>query len=571
MLFINPATAKFGGFLSRYVPVGIPVAIGCLTAYLDREGIKCAVIDEEITTITPSVLREKVEGLEKPYIFGISCLTAHVGRGYQIARMIKAEFPGSTVVFGGLHPTSLPEEALLSGVVDYVVRGEGEAVMLALHRALRGAGRPEDILGVSFIRDGVIHNNDEAPLIPDINDVPIFPYHLFSHPKYDMGFMTTSRGCPYRCSYCSQRLLTGTTYRYKSAEKIMEELDVLVNTYKQTQVGFYDDNFCLKARRVHELCDMLIESGMNRKVKLSVQTRADNVLLHGGEDLVRHMAAAGFTHMGFGLETGTQRLADLVRKDETIECHLETTALCQKYGMDVSLFMIFGLPTETPQDREIGFNIVHQARAVATKFNNLIPYPGTPLWNELKDSGRVVIQPDWRNFNSVLAITSSIFDKTPLPYVPDTASEWELKRDITRYNLRSYVNWKSIAGILGHTKGSGFIMLPEGWYLKPNEIYEVAKIGIMLAMNILMTYLPLKITKPIMEWLDPALKQRQRVANYDPGAYKTTDWDQIETRAKTVRLKTARDQLKATGKFSVAFSNNGNPVQRDIVSSTPAE
>ncbi len=571
MLFINPATAKFGGFLSRYVPVGIPVAIGYLAAYLGRDGIKCAVIDEEITAITPSVLREKVEGLEKPYIFGVSCLTAHVGRGYQIARMIKREFPNSVVVFGGLHPTSLPEEALLTGVVDYVVRGEGEAVMLALYRAIRGAGRPEDILGVSFIRDGVLHNNDEAPLIPDINDVPQFPYHLFAHPKYDMGFLSTSRGCPYRCSYCSQRLLTGTTYRYKSAAKIMEELDVLVNKYNQTQVVFYDDNFCLKARRVHELCDMLIDSGMHRRVKLSVQTRADNVLVHGGEELVRHMAAAGFGHLGFGLETGTQRLADLIRKDETIECHLDATALCQRHGIDVSLFMIFGLPTEMPEDREIGYNIVKKAGAVSMKFNNLIPYPGTPLWNELKDSGRVDIQPDWRNFNSVLAITSSIFDKTPLPYVPDTASEWELKRDITRYNLRSYVNWKSIAGILGHTKSSGFIMLPKGWFWKPREIYEVGKIGVMLAVNILMAFLPLNVSKPVMEWLDPKMKARQRVGDYDPSGYKTTDWDEIENKAKTVRLKTARDQLKATGQFSVVFSKNGSPISRDVISSTPAE
>ena len=81
MLFINPATEKFGGFLSRYVPVGIPVAIGYLAAYLERHGIRCKALDEEILEITPSLLRETVKGLEQPYVFGVSCLTAHVGRG----------------------------------------------------------------------------------------------------------------------------------------------------------------------------------------------------------------------------------------------------------------------------------------------------------------------------------------------------------------------------------------------------------------------------------------------------------------------------------------------------------
>jgi anaerobic magnesium-protoporphyrin IX monomethyl ester cyclase len=551
MLLINPAAAKFGGFLSRYVPVGIPVAIGYIAAYLEKNNIPCRVIDEEIIDITPAVLRERLDGMAKPYIVGVSCLTAHVGRGYQIARMVKAEFPDAIVVFGGLHPTTLPEEALATGAVDYVVRGEGEEIMLQLHRALHGDGDPKKILGVSYARDGKYIHNASAPLIPNIDDIPNFPYHLFNHPKYDMGFMTTSRGCPYRCSYCSQRLLTGTTYRYRSAQKIVEELEVLVNQRGQKAIVFYDDNFCLKARRVHELCDMIIERGLHKKVKLSVQTRADNVLIHGGEELVKHMAEAGFSHMGFGMETGVQRIADLIRKDETIDCHQETTDLCKKYGMDVSLFMIFGLPTETAEDRERSYNVVMESGVVATKYNNLIPYPGTPLWNELKDSGRVVVTENWHNFNSVLAMTSSIFDKTPLPYVPETCSEWQLKRDIIKYNLRSYVSWKSVAAIFGHTKGIGWFMLPEKWYRKPRELYEMTKIGLYLVTNIVIISLPLKVSEFIMTTLNPAMKKRQRVPNYKVEDYKTCDWDEDETKNLMLRLKKAREERKATGKFNV--------------------
>ena len=131
------------------------------------------------------------------------------------------------------------------------------------------------------------------------------------------------------------------------------------------------------------------------------------------------MAEAGFSHMGFGLETGVQRLANLIRKDETVECHLEAVELCKKHGLDVSLFMIYGLPTETALDRKNSYEVVQSAKLQATKYNNLIPYPGTPLWNELKDSDRLVVTKDWRNFNSVLSMTTSIFDKTPLHYVPE--------------------------------------------------------------------------------------------------------------------------------------------------------
>ncbi|MFO1436504.1 MAG: radical SAM protein [Gammaproteobacteria bacterium] len=551
MLLINPAAHKFGGFLSRYVPVGIPVAIGMIAAYLEKNGIRCNVLDEEITDVTPSLLREAVKGLEQPYIFGISCLTAHVARGYSIAKMIKAEFPGSTVVFGGLHPSVLPEEALATGACDFVVRGEGEEVMLKLHRAIRGDGDPTSILGVSFVRDGIVVDNPEAPLIPDINAIPSFPYHLFEHPKYDRGFITTSRGCPYRCSYCSQRVLTGTTYRYKNADLIVQELDTLVNKYGQKAIVFYDDNFCLKAKRVHELCDLIVQNGLHKKVKLSVQTRADNVVEHGGEELIKHMAESGFTHMGFGLETGSQRLADLTRKDESVEVHLEAAALCQKHGMDVSFFMIFGFPTETAEDRELSYRVVRKANLQATKYNNMIPYPGTPLWSELKDSGRVRITENWANFDSVLGMTTSIFDKTPLPYVPETASEWELRRDIIRYNLKSYVNAKSIAAIFGHTKGIGWFMLPEKWYLKPRELYEVFLIGVKLMVNAFMVMLPMKISEPIMHLWNPKLKERLRVADYDPSEYVQIDWDRMEVMKKAKLLKQAKQELKTTGTFNI--------------------
>lgn len=568
MLLINPATKKFGGFLSRYVPVGIPVAIGYIAAYLEKNGTKCAVIDEEIFDVTPERLREAVQGMERPYIVGVSCLTAHVGRGYQIARLIKETFPDAIVVFGGLHPSALPEEALSTGYVDYVVRGEGEEVMLQLHRALRGEGDPTKILGVSYIRDGLICNNADAPLIPDINDIPPFPYHLFEHKKYDRGFMTTSRGCPYRCSYCSQRLLTGMTYRYKSAENIIKELEVLVNKYKQKEVVFFDDNFCLNARRVHQLCDMIIERKLHEKVKLSVQTRADNVLKYGGEELVRHMAEAGFTHMGFGLETGVQRLANLIRKDETIECHLETARLCQKYGMDITFFMIFGLPTETSADRKESFRVVQSAKLQATKYNNLIPYPGTPLFEELKKSNRVVKTENWANFNSVLAITTSVFDKTPLPYVPETCSEWQLKREITLYNLMSYVNRKSLAAIFGQTKGSGFIMLPQKWYVRPRELYEMAKVGIQLLINITMALLPLRLTEPFMVALNPALGSRPPVKGYDPSTYQEIDWDRMKSKQTTVLLKQARDERRKTGTFNLKVDEpkmNAQPALADFM------
>jgi radical SAM superfamily enzyme YgiQ (UPF0313 family) len=547
LLLINPAQEKFGGFLSRFIPVGIPVAIGCLAAYLKKHGIKVRVVDEELVDITPSVLREMVQGLERPYMFGLSCLTAHVVRAYQLAVMIKAEFPDSIVIVGGLHPTAEPEEALAAGNIDYVVRGEGEEVLLQLHNALRGGTDPAKLMGISFIRDGKVVNNPEAPLIPELDDIPMFPYELFNHPKYDMGFITSSRGCPYKCTYCSQRMLTGTTYRYKSAGRIVEELDLLINKYKQTQIVFYDDNFCFKAKRVVDVCNEIRAAGLHEKCAFSVQTRADNF----PPDLVPVLASAGFKHAGFGMETGTNRLAKLIGKGETVEQHLEAAELGKKHGFGISLFMIFGLPTETREDREISFRVVQGARVQSSKYNNLIPYPGTPIYNDLKKTNRIHIGPGWSNFNSTLSVTRSIFDRTPLPYVPETTSEFELKRDIIRYNLKTYVTAEALKGILLRKKGIGWYQLPPRWYFKPRELYHVAKIGVNIAVNMAVAVLPLAVTEPVMNALNPAMKGRPRIRDYSPDGFHASQWDKDTAKQKTVVLKTAQEQRRTTGKISI--------------------
>jgi len=183
------------------------------------------------------------------------------------------------------------------------------------------------------------------------------------------------------------------------------------------------------------------------------------------------MRAAGFSHASFGMEAGVQRLADLTLKDETIEIHLEAIRLCQKYDMKVSLGMIFGLPTETSRDRKTGFELIRSLPVTFTKFNSLIPYPGTPLYTDLIDSGRVIVEKDWANFNSTLIFSTSIFDPTPLPYAPETSSEWQLRREIISYNLRSYLNFGTLMNILDHTRGMAWISLPKWWFVNPKEIW----------------------------------------------------------------------------------------------------
>lgn len=488
IFLINPATEQFGGAFADYVPIGIPVATGILAAYMIKHGYKVKIHDEEFGKITEENIESLFSGLKKPMFVGISVLTAQAARTYHIVKMIKSRWPDTKVVVGGIHVTALPEEPLNRNI-DFCIRGEGERALLHLFKEFRGEQKYETVQNLSFWQGDKIKHNPEGGLIEDLDEIPMFPYELFNNPRYDMGFITSARGCPYKCSYCSQRLMTGLTFRYRSPAKIVEELDVLINKYGRNHIIFYDDNFSFKKKRVIELCEAIIASGLHKKAGFFVQTRADNLY----EEIMPYLKEANFTGVGFGMETANERLAQVIVKNETVETHKKAINLARKWGIDVSVFMIYGLPTETRAERMESLKFVKDWGFRFTKFNNLIPYPGTKTYNDVKATSGLQMTEDWGNFNSTLTATRSIFDTTTLPYIPAGTSAWQLKRDIHRSNYSFYLHPRTVLDVLMRKGGPGFVMLPPNWYFKPKEVVRIAKLGFTSLANFGMSLLPEKI------------------------------------------------------------------------------
>jgi radical SAM superfamily enzyme YgiQ (UPF0313 family) len=512
MLLINPASEQFGGILANYVPVGIPVPIGTLAAWMMKHGHEIRVADDELGKITEEQIRELVKELPKPYVFGLSILAAQCKRAYELQRMLKLMYPDCITIAGGIHVTAVPDEALKEGF-DYVIRGEGERALLKLYEKIRSGEDCKQVESLSFRRsDGTIQHTMDGPLIENLDEIPVFPYHLFKNPKYDYGFLTSSRGCPYKCSYCSQRLMTGFTFRFKSPQRIVEEIRILVEDFGQKHITFYDDNFCFNRRRVIELADAICASGLHEKCSFFVQTRADNFY----EEAIPHLKRANFTGVGFGMETAVERLAEVIQKGETIETHRQAIERAKRHGIKVSLFMIFGLPTETHEDRMTSFRFVKEMGIEFTKFNNLIPYPGTKLFNDVKNTGEMRALEFWSNFNSTLTATRSIFDTTPLPFVPKGTTEWELKRDIFRCNMSWYFRPSMLWNLAkGGDKGPGFVSLPPNWFRQPRVILELAKIGTILFTNYAITLLPTQLGGAIYYSVTKSLRFFRRIKYQD--------------------------------------------------------
>lgn len=471
------------GRFARYVPLSIPFGVGMLAGYLIKKGKKVKIVDESASLmITEDNIHTITKDLERPYIFGISCVTASIGRGYELSKLIKKAYPEAKVIMGGIHPTVLPEESLRTDVVDIVVRGEGEKTLDTLYDTIKNKRDYSQVDGISFIDEsGNIRHNKDAPLLEDLNLLPEFPYYLFEKyaNRYNFGFLIGSRGCPYDCIFCSQRKISGKKYRFLSPEKIISQIDLLTNKYKIKYFNFYDDNLVVNKKGTRELCELIYKHGFyKKKIKLSCSTRGDAI----DEDILPIMKKAGFVHLDIGLETASERLMKMIKKGESVADVIKGVRIAKKFGLTVGGVFIMGLPTETRKERLACYRLAKELSLDYVRFNNACPYPGTELFNIAKKENRLRIERDWKNFSSLGAFVGGF----KLPYVPTTCTEEELKRDIIKANNSFFMRPKGIFTLL--FGGKHWFTLPKRWYLKPKDWINLIKI----ALSVLF---PRKITK----------------------------------------------------------------------------
>jgi len=492
MILINAQEnrSKKLGMFTRYVPLSIPISIGCLAAYLIEKGHQVKLWDDAIKILEDKDLVELVKDQNRPYVFGISCLTASIFRGYELSKKIKTLFPESFVVLGGMHPTVLPDEALAKTEVDFVIREEGEIPLEQLYKAIKNNQSYDNIPNLSFKKNNQIVHNPSMKS-PGIDSLPPFPYHLFEKhiDKYDFGFVISSRGCPYNCIFCSQRCITGQRFSYRSAEKVANDIELLVDKYGQKSIVFTDDNTLTDKKRIKELCQILIHKGLNKKVALNCQMRGDDV----SENILIDLKSANFRSLNFGLETASERLMTLIDKKETVKQNIEALKLAQKHKFTLFGTFILGLPTETKQDRYDCFKLAKQFLDYV-RFNNATPYPGTKLYEMAKQEKRLNVGKRWENLNACGTLIEGPFSKNRLAYVPTGTTELELKTDVLKYNLLFSLRWKVFGRLLSRKVTTpGWFKMPKNWFLNYKEWINLLLLGLKLFWLIISLFIAMSI------------------------------------------------------------------------------
>lgn len=448
-VLINASPQNTMRMFEPFIPRGIPIGVASLYAVLRQHDKETCLFDEQIIGDSLQQIHDRFPDATQKLVFGISVLTASYSRSLDIASALKNFYPKSLVVFGGVHPSALPEEVLQNQQVDIIAQGEMEDHIVALYMALTEGASLDTIPNLYYRSGGKIIETQKSRARVDLNTLPLLPYELFTNPRYNLGVVVSSRGCPYQCIFCSNRVVIDARYRFKKAALIADEIELLHRKYNQRHIVFADDNLLVIKERVHELLHELCRRDLVGRIEFSFQGRADNT----DESLLKALFDHGFKHIAFGMETGSERVMQVINKGETVQKCYEAVQLARRIGFHVTATFMMGLPTETHADRMQSVRHAIKSGLDKARFNNATPYPGTKLFEMAKADGGLRIIGRYDNFLTVSTIVESPWSPITLSYVPPGMTERELKNDILFGYLCMNLNIHKIGEFLTRRSG----------------------------------------------------------------------------------------------------------------------
>lgn len=338
-------------------------------------------IDSEIRAFQPDVL-------------GITTITPTVSAVIRIARLCKAWNPGCPVVLGGIHPTVLPEKTVQNADVDYVVIGEGDRTIVELvARLATGRRDVDDIPGLAFKKNGGAALSATRELVADVNELPRPARDLLLHPELyspkELGALATSRGCPFRCAFCEAKRIWTRKVRFRDPERVLDELQDIINTYGTRNFSINDDSFTTNRRHVTAFCEGILKRGL--QTTWACQSRVDLV----NDDLLALMRRAGCVSLSFGIESGSERVLKHIHKDITIAEAFRARDLVRKHDMKFTTNFIVGFPFETADDIRETLRVIKELAPDFVNLCTFAPFPGSELHEECRQQGLVNDQLDW--------------------------------------------------------------------------------------------------------------------------------------------------------------------------------
>ena len=396
------------------------------------------VIDSFCENLTSDALLDRVV-MERPDVFGLNCSTHTFLEAIELMRRLRASLPDTKLVLGGYHATFASARILKDyPFVDYVLKGEGEETFPQLLQHMEEGTAPFKVGGICFPYEGRLVDNPFA-LIEDLDALP-FPArdlaqnveygYLHQNIKLTFGKFTTmctSRGCPFKCTYCSCAELSLRKWRKRSAANVVDELEAVYDDGYECCV-MVDDNFTNHRKRVEEICRMIRERRI--RMQLYCEGRVDGAPY----ELLKEMKRAGFNVIYFGAESASQHVLDYYQKRIKPEETVKAMNDAKRLGMLVVTSYIMGAPIETKEDIQKTIEMIRQTRPHGVQVNILDCLIGTPIWNGLEKSN-IVGPDDWKTNHRVYE------------YFKDGLGKEELERLVVDGYAAHINGWKSRKGL----------------------------------------------------------------------------------------------------------------------------
>ena len=421
-----------------------PIGIMSLSAVLKRAGHECVMFDQA-NPDTPNEHIIKEIQRQKPDLIGISFLsTTSYPNAKILAREIRAVNSKVLVAFGGVFVTlNAGLVKLQCPEVNFVCRGDGEQLILDLLDQLDDLAQ---VPSLTWMKDGKVVSNLGRPVERNLDQWPFpdresLPLDFIESMPLDVPVvlsmkrfttMQTSRGCPWPCVFCDIPIFNEGKWRSRSAEHVVKEFEHL-QAQGYGAVYFVDDHFLLQPKRIEAICKGINDKGIT--IEWGCEGRVDSVAQH----LFPAMAKAHCRTLMFGIESGTQKILDRLKKEQTLEQTEAAVTNAKRAGIEiVHGFFVIGNPDETEEDIAETFRFASRLRIDTFGFNRLCVYRGTPLWQEYIKRGLVNDVNDWYKYFKCSTIDPSCLSGEKIHLARAKGLRRLMLYKLARYPLQSF-------------------------------------------------------------------------------------------------------------------------------------
>jgi len=390
VLLIAPPWLDIYGYYSRAARLGCvaqPLGLMYLGGALAAAGAQCRIVDMQSQAIDLPGLLEIVREYQ-PDLCGLTATTPVFHNAERLAAELKTRFPAVPIGIGGVHSTVMGVQLLRQyRQFDFQVVGEGESAIQEIVEAFCAGRDLHGIAGVYYRRDGEILMNAPRELTQDLDRVPqpdrrLLDPDLFQHCLPGKRFVKyaglfTSRGCPFQCVFCSQHTMYGRHVRWHSIERVMAELDCIVNELGIGHVIFMDETLTLNKRRLLDICGEIKRRGLSFTWEGWTHVATIN------EEVLRAMKQAGLIRLSFGIESGDPEILKRIKKGITLDQVREAYRLAGELEIETRGSAMLGHPYETRETAWRTIKFIRSLRGCQQMHLNIAcPYPGTELYEQ---------------------------------------------------------------------------------------------------------------------------------------------------------------------------------------------